>query len=293
VRFAKNRLRPISLAVSCSEVGPIEAVHPACRRLAIVSLFAITWSSIAYCGPIHDAAARGDLAKVKALLKDNPELVSSRDNWGDTPLDMAVRYRHKDVVKLLLAKGVDINAKTGGYPPLFTAVESGQKEIVELLLAKGAEVNAKIGDGETPLHMASTGIASRKDIAELLLAKGADINAKTTADRNGGLDKGGTPLHLAAEDGHKDVVELLLAKGADINAKNGDGTPLHMAAGHGRYEVAELLLAKGAEVNAENYDGETPLQVAEKKWPGERGSVAPPSRRSGQYNVAGAGAMVD
>ena len=40
---------------------------------------------------IHDAAEAGDLATVKALLKDNPDLVFSKDdsNSGGTPLHIA------------------------------------------------------------------------------------------------------------------------------------------------------------------------------------------------------------
>ena len=45
-------------------------------------LVALVWSSLAFCGEIHDAAKDGDLEKVKALLKDNPDLVNSKDNNG-------------------------------------------------------------------------------------------------------------------------------------------------------------------------------------------------------------------
>jgi len=38
------------------------------------------------CGEIHEAARDGDLQKVKALLKDNPELIVSVDRGCQTPL---------------------------------------------------------------------------------------------------------------------------------------------------------------------------------------------------------------
>jgi ankyrin repeat protein len=60
-------------------------------RLAIVMLIALACSTSAFCGEIHEAARAGDLAKVMALLKDDPELVSSEDNGGKTPLHWAVR----------------------------------------------------------------------------------------------------------------------------------------------------------------------------------------------------------
>jgi hypothetical protein len=54
-------------------------------RLTIVTLIALACSAPAVCGEIHDVAEKGDLQKVRALLKDNPKLVSSKDNWGATP----------------------------------------------------------------------------------------------------------------------------------------------------------------------------------------------------------------
>lgn len=41
-------------------------------RHAAVTLIALAWSSLALCAPIHDASKAGDLAKVEALLMDNP-----------------------------------------------------------------------------------------------------------------------------------------------------------------------------------------------------------------------------
>jgi ankyrin repeat protein len=182
--------------------------HSPIPRVAAVTLVALAWSSLAFCGEVHDAAAGGDLGKVKAPLKDNPDLVFSKDN-GDTLLHWAAR--------------------------------NGQKDVAELLLANKADVNAKDNNGATPLHraMANTAlhIAARfayKDFVEFLLANGANVNAIQ--------DVGWTPLHHAALGGNKDIVEMLLAKGADANAKDKDGkTPSIVARDEGYTDIAELL----------------------------------------------------
>jgi ankyrin repeat protein len=57
----------------------------------------------------------------------------------------------------------------------FAAILGANKEIVELLIAKGADVNVKSGFGQTPLHWACN---EGRHVAELLIAKGADVNAK-------------------------------------------------------------------------------------------------------------------
>jgi ankyrin repeat protein len=120
---------------------------------------------------IQDAAAIGDLERVKALVKDNPDLVFSKDFSGQTALHWAATQGRTDIVKLLLANKADVNAKAGksSSTPLFNAVSSRHKDVVELLLTGGADVNAKIND-ETPLRFAES--VNCADIADLLRQHG-------------------------------------------------------------------------------------------------------------------------
>jgi ankyrin repeat protein len=241
----------------------------------------------------HDAARNGDLEKVRAMLKGNPDLVFSRDSlyasWsplhdaahgarrdvaelllanradvnrkdkdGQTSLHWAVGRGHKDTAELLLAHGADVNAKDNdGKTPLSRAVYAGHRDVAELLLVNGAEVNTKNANSETPLHDAVD--KNLPDVTRLLLAHGADVNAKGKW--------GNSPLHNAASGDCKGVAEVLLANKADVNARDNDGsTPLHWAARSatksGWRNVAELLLANGADAYAQNDSGRTPLQHA-------------------------------
>ena len=91
-----------------------------------------------------------------------------------------------------------------------------------------------------------------------LLKAGADVNKATT-----GI--GGTPLYIAAQEGHENVVEQLLKAGADLNKALRDisVTPFHVAAFSGHESVVEQLLKAGADVNkATTDDGSTPLHIA-------------------------------
>jgi len=157
-------------------------LHYPIVHFATLMLFALAWSSLAFCGEIHEAAKQGDLAKVEALLKDNPNLVSSKDNnvlvidgsISQTPLHYAVSQGHKDVVAFLLANKADANVKNKyDATPLHLAASESHKDMVELLLANKADVNAKNNEGWTPLHEA---VACEKngckDVVKLLRQHG-------------------------------------------------------------------------------------------------------------------------
>jgi ankyrin repeat protein len=51
--------------------------------------FALIVGNSSFCNPINDAAKKGCLLKVKALIKDVPNLVFSKDDFGDTPFQVA------------------------------------------------------------------------------------------------------------------------------------------------------------------------------------------------------------
>lgn len=219
---------------------------PSRAALIVVVLAVLAWSSPAFCGEIHDAARNGDLAKVQALLKDNPDLVSSKDDDGMTPLIWAAFKDHKDVVDLLLANNADVNAKNRvGGSALLYAADKGYADVTESLLAHKADVNLKLPDGSTPLHQAAD--KGHAEVAKLLLAGNANINARDNS--------GSTPLHDAINNGQTAMVLFLIANGADVNASRGTGSfgdyPLEMALwpnpdyGSGKRDIIAALMAKG------------------------------------------------
>ena len=139
---------------------------------------------------IQEAARDGNLAKIQTLLKDAPGLVSSKDDFGMTPLHFAASSGRKDAAELLLASRASVNAKdNNGWTPLHMAAVYGHKEIAELLLANHADVNARDNAGMTPLHSAA--FNDRTDVAQLLLANHADVHAK---DKHGATPARGGDL---------------------------------------------------------------------------------------------------
>jgi ankyrin repeat protein len=138
--------------------------HPPILLLPILTLIALAWNSLAVCGEIHEAARDGDLQKakafflpglcdeiyyavsqgdsatVKAMLKENPQLVSCKTNdyRGLTPLHYAAKVCNKDMAEWLLVNKADVNAKDKrGYTPLYYASVSRNNDLVELLRQHG------------------------------------------------------------------------------------------------------------------------------------------------------------
>ena len=123
---------------------------------------------------IHHSATEGDLKNIEALLKDNPDLVLTKDNYGRTPLHYAAEFGYKDVAELLLANGAKVNAgDIDGRTALHDAARTDHKEVAELLLAKEADPDVRDTHDETPWKLAD--YMGYKDVAELLLANGAHI----------------------------------------------------------------------------------------------------------------------
>jgi ankyrin repeat protein/beta-lactamase regulating signal transducer with metallopeptidase domain len=212
--------------------------------------------------PLHQAAADGDIDKVKSLISKGVD-VNTKDEKGWTPLHTASYYGRKDIAVFLIAKGGNINDKDiSGRTPLHVASDGVRTFVFESLVAKGANVDARDKAGNTPLHYAAGWHLVNTRILKLIIDKGADINSRN--------EKGETPLHFAARSRkkHDTVVEFLLDNGADINAKDKSGsTPLHWAAVYGRNEKrrkerVELLLNKGAVIEQKNDKGITPFHRA-------------------------------
>jgi len=115
-----------------------------------------------------------DMNKVNQLLKDPKINVNQVDYAGNTPLHFA-GYEDAKLVQLLLAAGADVNAKDQyGSTPLLIAIKEHNHEVVKLLLDAGADVNISEQWGDTPLLIALK--ENNNEVAKLLLKAGAKVN---------------------------------------------------------------------------------------------------------------------
>ena len=195
---------------------------------------------------LRGAILLGKIDEVKRLIRAGVD-VSKRFDLGAsrniTPLYFAVSLGQADIVKLLIDAGADANKKFEGMNLLHVAaLYGGNKAVAELLIAEGLDVNAKCAargraKDITPLHAAAG--KDNIEFAEVLIKNGAELDAKVFENHY-------TPLHVAVRNSKKAAAELLIAKGAAVNAKTKSGeTSLDLAISNGYEELADLLRKHG------------------------------------------------
>jgi ankyrin repeat protein len=260
-----------------------------------IAVVALLVSQAVHCGDqgaLADAAMRGDLGAVRALLAERAD-PNAYGPFGTPPLHWRVRVDDVDTARRLLKAGADPDGATErGITPLGLAVDNGNPAMVNLLLDAGADANRRAPSGETPLMVAAQ--TGELPVVLALLKHGAVVDARD-------VDYGQTALMFAARAGHARTVTALLKAGADPNAATkvgatpafiapnsvpgfgfgvgilrggvpadrgrreptpGGMTPLHYAARHDHEEVARVLIDAGAKLDAKEANGIWPLLMA-------------------------------
>lgn len=226
-----------------------------------------------------DAVASNNLPRVKVALENGARWNVKYEKDG-TPLQLALQKGHKEIAKELLEAGADPNFKTTGDwgiynpPALHQALLVNDAEMVKLLLAKGADVNA-VTNNDTPLTIAAK--HGNMEMMRMLLEQNADVNLprgsdgccplavacdigslemtrlllEHGADPNIQANYGQTALSIAAVS-QPQIVRLLLDHGADTDILTSrEFTALDIAASQGSPETLSMLLE--AETNPEKF----------------------------------------
>jgi ankyrin repeat protein len=202
----------------------------------------------------NGAVIDGRDKRVKMLKGANSTLTD-----GYTALHYAVDVQHVDMVRLLVTKGADPNARTpAGVGPLHIAAGLGDPNVVELLIEAKSDLNSADPGCCPPLSFAADR-GCHKVVAQLLRAS-ADPNVKSghkatsRAFLSAGVD------HIAANtDGFTacmmatksvGILRMLVEAGADLHAQSqptpdaGPVTALTIAIASHRYRVARWILRR-------------------------------------------------
>jgi ankyrin repeat protein len=184
---------------------------------------------VAQNNPVEELkqAIRSDNASVVQQILDRLPELKARINEPIGPFDSPaiVSARSPEMLDVLLEAGADLNAKSSWWAGGFGLLHGASPELAayairrgavvdihaaarlgmldrvrELIAADGASVHAGGGDGQTPLHFAST-----VDIAAVLLDRGAEIDARD-------VDHESTPAQYMI-DNRQEVARYLIQRG--------------------------------------------------------------------------------
>jgi ankyrin repeat protein len=161
------------------------------------------------------AARKGDAEQVKLLLiMGSP--IDERNYFKRTALKEAIIRNKREVVKILIEAGANVNDEAYGWTPLGLAINCASKEIFKDLIVAKADYSEKFANGKTLLIAAAAW--GRQDIVEILLDLGADINATDNNGSNALMD-----AILNSYPPSQSVIKFLISKNININATNHDG----------------------------------------------------------------------
>nr|XP_022319766.1 transient receptor potential cation channel subfamily A member 1-like isoform X2 [Crassostrea virginica] len=146
--------------------------------------------------PFHVAAENDNSVALETLYHASDSELNEQDSEGQTPLLLAVKEGHYNIVKVLLSWGADIAIRDKNLcSVIHIAARKGCINIIKILLEHDADINEKGENDNTPLHNAC--LEGHLKCVQLLLKNKADPLASNVFEE--------TPLAVAVENSHTDI----------------------------------------------------------------------------------------
>jgi ankyrin repeat protein len=118
---------------------------------------------------------RASLEMLELFLENGVELMQT-DFDGVSALDIAIKFRRKEVIKFCIDKGFDLNTtkRKSGITPVMLAACFSDIEMIQILLDGGGEINALDKVGMSPKDYSKK--LGQKKMTEFISEKGGKFS---------------------------------------------------------------------------------------------------------------------
>lgn len=145
---------------------------------------------------LHNAIKNKNNELVVFLLDHGADI--NLISFPHNAINIACLY-NKDIIKLLIERGADLNCKCYETPLTILATLDHNVSLIKLLLDHGANIDLINLNGQNTLHVAA--YWGNIAVVKLLIERGAKLNVKDWS--------GDTALEIARSRGHLSIVRLL------------------------------------------------------------------------------------
>ena len=275
-----------NLLVSAARIGCFKIVQ--CLIKNGIDVNAVTDDWVGPATTALEQAVKESHLQIMHLLLNSGANAEPKAGSSHSILHHAIRVHHTlDVIRTLIDKGADVNAKYEKYGEsvLACAAEKGDRALIRTLVRAGAEINETFTGCMTALQVATK--FQNIEVVKTLIDSGADVDAPSEDEIEEAFEDGEyewdfdclkTPIQLASQVNSVELVRILISEGADLNACPLAGlsdpsreieddevdsylTALQAATEEKCTVIIRILLEAGAEIDARGYSGDTPLQI--------------------------------
>ena len=206
-----------------------------------------------YESDIIKAIQQGKLSSVQYSLEKNKELISEKDEEGNTLLHIAIIADQRSIVEFLIQdKFYNVSTlNQNGQTPIGIAVIHKREDLYKYLEYQGAKEVPE--DLEEDIFKAAAE-GKLTSVQFLIEEEGISKSIKN--------DKKDSPISIACYNNHIDIVKYLLDAANINNIYSNGNTLVHISCIQNNLEMLKYLCSKRPDINLKNDLRQTPVGIA-------------------------------
>ncbi|XP_062908914.1 ankyrin repeat domain-containing protein 42-like isoform X1 [Mobula hypostoma] len=234
----------------------------ACMQALIINGANLTVKDDRGCTPLHLAASHGHSYTLQTILRSGVDTnPADKNSWR--AVHYAAFHGRLGCLQLLVRWGADVDEvdQDGNLPAHLAAME-GHLHCFKFLICQGVStthiLTARNDQGETPNDLAKR--FYKDNIVQYIAA------VEHERDHQDDEENLAFPAHVSAFKGDLEALRQLVESGViNINERDNKGsTPMHKAAGQGHLGCLQWLIEMGGDHYIKNDAEETPMDVAKR-----------------------------